>query len=217
MGVALAGLGAAAPAIAAGGAQLGGSLIQAGAQNAANQANIEQAKNQMAFQERMSNTAFQRGVADMKAAGINPMLAAQQGGASTPSGASASIEPTIKGNILGGAVSSAMEFANAKKELDIKSAQAEQIAAQTERTKAETSLTKAGLPAAENEAEIYKMPGVGKTISGAKVGAGVLSNVLSAILPLGKIAGAMGASAVQTNRAMEALRRKTGLYGGARR
>lgn len=66
-------------------------------QEAANEANIQSAREQMAFQERMSSTAHQREVKDLEAAGINPILSAKLGGASSPGGAMASVSPVPSG------------------------------------------------------------------------------------------------------------------------
>lgn len=53
------------------------------------QFSASEAQKQRDFEERMSNTSYQRAVADLKLAGINPVMAFSAGGASTPSGASA--------------------------------------------------------------------------------------------------------------------------------
>lgn len=53
--------------------------------------NADQAQKQREYESWMSSTAYQRATQDMRKAGINPMLAYMQGGASTPSGSSASV------------------------------------------------------------------------------------------------------------------------------
>jgi hypothetical protein len=88
-------------AIAAGGSILG--------QHMANRANIAQARDQMRYQQMMSNTAYQRAMSDMRKAGLNPILAAKVGGASTPSGAMANI-----GNIIQPGVEAYQKVSSAK-------------------------------------------------------------------------------------------------------
>lgn len=66
-------------------------IMNAGSQASAKKYNSAEAAAERAFSKEMRGTAYQDTVKDMIAAGINPILAANNGATATPSGASASI------------------------------------------------------------------------------------------------------------------------------
>lgn len=93
-----------------------------------NEWNKEEASKNRQFQAGMSNTSYQRAVADLRTAGLNPMLAYSQGGASTPSGAQAQME-----NVAEGASATALDMVRLKEDI-------QNIRAQTEKTKQDVKI-----------------------------------------------------------------------------
>lgn len=162
--------------------------INAAAQGATNATNVGIADKNTQFQERMSNTAYQRGTEDMKKAGINPMLAFSKGGASAPTGTTATVESPDYGKIASSLGNSATSYQNVKKDLtqkdaDIAKTQAEALSevaraesikasttatgASTEKTRTDTIRGKYELPAVKEEAQVRKArAGWDKSFSG---------------------------------------------------
>nr|QJB20692.1 MAG: DNA pilot protein [Microvirus sp.] len=142
-----------------------------------NRANIAAADRAMRFSERMSSTAYQRAMADMRAAGLNPMLAFSQGGASAPSGVTPTINSTTKSGLGHAAITAGLGIqsaATAKQQADTQQASAEstialnkantaqQVAntqktiADTRRIETETAISKRKQPRAEAQEKLEK-------------------------------------------------------------
>lgn len=117
-------------------AALGGSVLGFLGEERTNETNINLGREQMAFQREMSSTAYRRAVQDMKDAGLNPMLAYSQGGASTPVGSM----PQVQNSVAAGTSSAAQALGTlqAVQTVAQSQAQTEQIKAQTDKIRSET-------------------------------------------------------------------------------
>lgn len=162
------------PAGAAIGLAAGGGIASNLGQNAANQSNVEMtnasnamaqanAREQMAFQAQQSNTAHQREVADLQAAGLNPLLSVNSGASASPGASGSTTAATLK-NANEGLASSAgdmarlvLDFRKQQADIGLMDAQKDNLRANTVKTGVDTQAGKRKVPEAELLNDFYDM------------------------------------------------------------
>lgn len=153
-----------------------------------NFANHQMMLEQQRFQQHNADTAYQRAMADMRAAGLNPMLAYQQGGAGTPPGGVAHMENTMEA-LSTGAKDLAMNMAELKNiqaqtekiEQDKKTSQAQERLTKKEEQQVDlgNQVTSSQMGAIKAEAEARQ--GTAKVNAWSDTAGNILGNITNAI------------------------------------
>lgn len=166
------------------------------AQERANKHNIELNRENREWMERMSNTAYQRAMEDMRAGGLNPMLAYQQGGASVPTNAAPVVEAASKSGLTSAAVGA---FTG------ISTAGSQRMQAQTAQAQSESTIALQGAQAANTVQQTAKAEAeTRKTIDSIK-NQKVKRELEKAQIPLAKVKESAAGLAEKGTKTIEKL------------